>query len=224
MRRTHLGALYVVVQVVPEGVDEVDGVVSGIGIGVTREQDWRGRGGHRREGVVVVTRCTVGRRGGGRGGGCALPPTEGDVSDVVAHGGVRVLELQRWLPVAEQHLGGRVAGSPALLELLQRRSGERARLKHFFFFLRDLFGFFSPDRDPHPPRRTCMKTLPMMTSSSSLKTVLKTTVTLSFLASTYLKASAGGGGGGLLPKSGTVPDGEKAGCFCTQAHMDSSSR
>lgn len=28
-----------VVQVVPEGVDEVDGVVSGIGIGVTREQD-----------------------------------------------------------------------------------------------------------------------------------------------------------------------------------------
>lgn len=34
---------------------------------------------------------------------------------------------------------------------------------------------------------TCMKTLPMMTSSSSLNTVLKTTVTLSFLASTYLK-------------------------------------
>lgn len=33
---------------------------------------------------------------------------------------------------------------------------------------------------------TCMKTLPMMTSSSSLNTVLKTTVTLSFLASTYL--------------------------------------
>lgn len=28
-----------VVQVVPEGVDEVDGVVSGIGIGVAREQD-----------------------------------------------------------------------------------------------------------------------------------------------------------------------------------------
>lgn len=36
-----LGALYVVVQVVPEGVNEVDGVVSGIGIGVTREQDWK---------------------------------------------------------------------------------------------------------------------------------------------------------------------------------------
>lgn len=33
---------------------------------------------------------------------------------------------------------------------------------------------------------TCMKTLPMMTSSSSLNTVLKTTVTLSFLDSTYL--------------------------------------
>lgn len=64
-----------VVQVVPEGVDEVDGVVSGIGIGVTREQDWRGGvgGGHRREGVVVVTRCTVGRHRGGVGGGCALP-------------------------------------------------------------------------------------------------------------------------------------------------------
>lgn len=28
-----------VVQVVPEGVDEVDGVVSGIGIGVTGKQD-----------------------------------------------------------------------------------------------------------------------------------------------------------------------------------------
>lgn len=40
-----------VVQVVPEGVDEVDGVVSGIGIGVTREQDWRGW--HKREGVGV---------------------------------------------------------------------------------------------------------------------------------------------------------------------------
>lgn len=38
---SHLGALYVVVQVVPEGVDEVDGVVSGIGIGVTREQHWK---------------------------------------------------------------------------------------------------------------------------------------------------------------------------------------
>lgn len=121
-----------VVQVVPEGVDEVDGVVSGIGIGVTREQDWRG--GHKREGVGVGV--GVGgyslhswstQRGRGRGWRGVLPPTEGDVSDVVAHGGVRVLELQRWLPVAEQHLGGRVAGSPALLELLRRRSGERAR-------------------------------------------------------------------------------------------------
>lgn len=32
-----------VVQVVPEGVDEVDGVVSGIGIGVTWEQHCKGR-------------------------------------------------------------------------------------------------------------------------------------------------------------------------------------
>ena len=36
---TNLGALYVVVQVVPEGVDEVDGVVSGVGVGVAREQN-----------------------------------------------------------------------------------------------------------------------------------------------------------------------------------------
>lgn len=41
MKETHLRALYVVVQVVPEGVDEVDGVVSGIGIGVTRKQDFK---------------------------------------------------------------------------------------------------------------------------------------------------------------------------------------
>lgn len=117
-----------VVQVVPEGVDEVDGVVSGIGIGVTREQDWRGgaqeRGGG---GWGYSLHSWSTQRGRGRGWRGVLPPTEGDVSDVVAHGGVRVLELQRWLPVAEQHLGGRVAGSPALLELLRRRSGERAR-------------------------------------------------------------------------------------------------
>lgn len=37
-RVSHLGALYVVVQIVPEGVDEVDGVVSGVGVGVSREQ------------------------------------------------------------------------------------------------------------------------------------------------------------------------------------------
>lgn len=36
---------------------------------------------------------------------------------------------------------------------------------------------------------TCINTLPMITSSSSLKTVLKTTVTLSVLASTYLEES-----------------------------------
>ncbi len=35
---SHLGALYVVVQIVPEGVDEVDGVVSGVGVGVSRKQ------------------------------------------------------------------------------------------------------------------------------------------------------------------------------------------
>lgn len=36
---------------------------------------------------------------------------------------------------------------------------------------------------------TCMNTFPMTTSSSSLNTVLKTTVTLSFLDSTYLRGT-----------------------------------
>ena len=35
---SHLRALDVVVQIVPERVDQVDGVVSSIGIGVAREQ------------------------------------------------------------------------------------------------------------------------------------------------------------------------------------------
>lgn len=30
-----------VVQVITEGVDEIDGVVSGVGVGMTREQDYR---------------------------------------------------------------------------------------------------------------------------------------------------------------------------------------
>lgn len=36
---TNLRALYVVVQVVPEGVDEIYGIVSGIGIGVAWEEN-----------------------------------------------------------------------------------------------------------------------------------------------------------------------------------------
>ena len=44
---THLRALDVVVQVVPERVDQVDGVVSSTGIGVAREQHW----------VRAQTRC-----------------------------------------------------------------------------------------------------------------------------------------------------------------------
>lgn len=44
--------------------------------------------------------------------------TEGDVSNVVPDGSVCVLQLQRRLPVAEQHLRSRVAGSPTLFELL----------------------------------------------------------------------------------------------------------
>lgn len=50
--------------------------------------------------------------------------TEGDVSDVVPDGGVRVLQLQGGLPVAEQHLGGCVAGSPTLFKLLNARKAQ----------------------------------------------------------------------------------------------------
>ena len=39
---THLRALDVVVQVVPERVDQVDGVVSSTGVGMAREQHWVG--------------------------------------------------------------------------------------------------------------------------------------------------------------------------------------
>lgn len=39
---THLRALDVVVQVVPERVDQVDGIVPSTGIGVAREQHWVG--------------------------------------------------------------------------------------------------------------------------------------------------------------------------------------
>lgn len=106
--RTHLGALYVVMQVVPEGVDEVDGVVSGVSVGVTREKDWR------TQTTAVVNVSAVKQEVAQR-----LKLTEGDVADVVPDGGVRVLQLQRRLPVAEQHLGGRVAGSPTLFELLR---------------------------------------------------------------------------------------------------------
>lgn len=48
--------------------------------------------------------------------------TKGDVSDVVPDSGVGVLQLQRGLPVAEQHLWGGVAGSSPLFEFLQTDS------------------------------------------------------------------------------------------------------
>lgn len=127
-----------VVQVVPEGVDEVDGVVSGIGIGVTREQDWRrgrGRGGHRREGVVVVTRCTVGRHRGGGGGGVVvlsllpkvmypmLSPTAASVS-LSSSGGSRWLN-STWGAVW-------LARRPSLNSCSVGR--ESAHVKTFFFF------------------------------------------------------------------------------------------
>ena len=54
---THLRALDVVVQVVPERVDQVDGVVSSTGIGMAREHH------------------------------------EGNVADVVTHGGIGIFQL-----------------------------------------------------------------------------------------------------------------------------------
>lgn len=52
-----------------------------------------------------------------------------------------------------------------------------------------------------------MKTFPMMTSSSSLNTVLNTTVTLSFLASTYLKGQQNLSltGNGAMPRQKLLP-------------------
>lgn len=54
--------------------------------------------------------------------------TEGNVSDVVPDGGIRVLQLQGGLPVAEQHLGGCVAGSPTLFKLLNARKAQFLKL------------------------------------------------------------------------------------------------
>lgn len=101
-------------QVVPEGVDEVDGVVSGIGIGVTREQDWKHETSaftrkEKKPNIVELKQQPLSPKG----------LTKGDVSDVVPDSGVRVLQLQRGLPVAEQHLWGGVAGSSPLFEFLQ---------------------------------------------------------------------------------------------------------
>lgn len=94
-----------VVQVVPEGVDEVDGVVSGIGIGVTRKQDWK----HERHQHKPEKKSSDQLQW----------RTKGDVSNVVPNSGIRVLQLQWGLPVTEQHLWGGVAGSSTLFEFLQ---------------------------------------------------------------------------------------------------------
>lgn len=60
--------------------------------------------------------------------------TEGDVSNVVPNSGVCVLQLQRRLPVAEQHLRGCVAGSPTLLELLRtEQAAYSTRFRGFIF-------------------------------------------------------------------------------------------
>lgn len=176
-RWTHLGALYVVVQVVPEGVDEVDGVVSGIGIGVTREQDWK----------TDQSTSTLVNYWSKR-------------MDAVLVDVLRVFVLfffyQRWCiqccprrrrlcpsvpagaPCGWTAPGGPcgwLAGPPWTPTVTRMRTMNRSPAR-----LAQTHG------DAAPPR-TCMKTLPMMTSSSSLNTVLKTTVTLSFLASTYLR-------------------------------------
>lgn len=95
-------------QVVPEGVDEVDGVVSGIGIGVTWEKDYKE---NKRSGYVRIPQR--------RHEEILLSwLTKGDVSDVVSDSCVCVFEFQRRLPVAEQHLRGCVACSATLFELL----------------------------------------------------------------------------------------------------------
>lgn len=59
----------------------------------------------------------------GKDGGSSSVLTKGDVADVVADGGVRVLQLQGRLPVAEQNLRSRVAGPPTLFELLKNVTG-----------------------------------------------------------------------------------------------------
>lgn len=60
--------------------------------------------------------------------------TKGDVSDVVPDGGVRALQLQRRLPVAEQHLRGTGAGSPTLFELLRTEYANTITFGVLFLF------------------------------------------------------------------------------------------
>lgn len=151
--------------------------------------------------------------------GVLSPPTEGDVSDVVAHGGVRVLELQRWLPVAEQHLGGRVAGSPALLELLQRRSGERARLKHYgtWIFL----------TRPGPPRPAHLHE---DFADDDVVVVFEDRAEdhrHSVLLGLHVPEGVSGereGEEGCYQRAGRYQTERRRVVFCTRAHMDSSSR
>ena len=53
------------------------------------------------------------------------PLTEGNVADVVAHGGIGVFQLQRRFPVAKEDLWGCVAGSASFFELLPGGSKKR---------------------------------------------------------------------------------------------------
>ena len=46
--------------------------------------------------------------------------TKGDVANIVADGCICILQLQGWLPVAEEHLWGCVTGPATLLELLNK--------------------------------------------------------------------------------------------------------
>lgn len=57
--------------------------------------------------------------------------TEGDVADVVSHCGVRVLQLERRLSVAEQHLRSCVTRAPALLKLLQGKGSAQVYQRHY---------------------------------------------------------------------------------------------
>lgn len=79
--------------------------------------------------------------------------TKGDVSNVVSHRSICVLQLQRRLSVAEQHLRSCVTCTPALLKLLQgnisthvlakqylymRLSYTKEEMLSFFFFVESL--------------------------------------------------------------------------------------
>lgn len=58
-----------------------------------------------------------------------MPLTEGNVANVVAHGSIGVLQLQRRFPVAEEDLRGCVTGSAAFFELLNKASRKESDVR-----------------------------------------------------------------------------------------------